>query len=187
MSAKLLSAILAMDAYNRGYNQAIFGLPNDPGTQIGNATIAIDSDDSSQDQADGFYGIAYQWGSDVVISYRGTDSILGTGTIGSDLLNGWLIGAGVMAPQAADAEAFYDAAVNKANATTTTSVAGGTVNNVLLVGHSLGGGLAGYIAALTGDSATIFDSMPYAAAAVYKLRRVSQIGCSGSIDSKAAC
>jgi hypothetical protein len=49
----LLAAILAMDAYNRGYDQAIAGLP--PSGAVGDATIVTDS----QNSADGFYGIEY--------------------------------------------------------------------------------------------------------------------------------
>lgn len=49
----LLAAILAMDAYNRRYDQAIAGLP--PSGAVRDATIVTDS----QNSADGFYGIEY--------------------------------------------------------------------------------------------------------------------------------
>jgi hypothetical protein len=38
MDSELFTAILAMDAYNRGYNAAI-ELPDEIDTEIGNATI----------------------------------------------------------------------------------------------------------------------------------------------------
>ena len=39
------------------------------------------------------------------------------------------------------------------------------IERVHLVGHSLGGGLAGVVGAISGDQAIIFDAMPYAALA----------------------
>ena len=62
-----------MDSYNRGYNAGI----NLTGTQIGNGTIVIDSSNVSlnlNDQAIGFYAIAYSYNGETVISYRGTDN-----------------------------------------------------------------------------------------------------------------
>ena len=97
------------------------------------------------------------WNGTTAISYRGTSwSSLVTGI--SDVLFGWPGGVGAnLAPQLVDAVNFYTDETGKA-------LNSGAQGNVLLVGHSLGGGLAGYIAALTGDSADIFDTMPYGAA-----------------------
>jgi hypothetical protein len=63
----LLAAILAMDAYNRGYSQAIAGLPD--GGQVGDATIVADSTSSVPSSAtDGFYGIEYSVNGQIVIA-----------------------------------------------------------------------------------------------------------------------
>ena len=75
----LFRAILAMDAYNRGYNAGI-GAPNlglgGSGTRIG---LAIVGDNSSvlgagRDQAASFFAQAYTLGGQTVISYRGMDA-----------------------------------------------------------------------------------------------------------------
>jgi len=100
---ELFSAILAMDAYNRGYFPGL----NIPGStpSIGTATI-IPLDVIFEDQSTlltiqqawqeaGFSATAYRLASgEIVISYRGTDNILGTVGSGSDLVNGWSFGAG---------------------------------------------------------------------------------------------
>jgi hypothetical protein len=39
MSSTLFTAILAMDAYNRGHGARVFGLSDENGTRIGTATI----------------------------------------------------------------------------------------------------------------------------------------------------
>jgi serralysin len=74
------------------------------------------------------------------------------------MLTGWITGVGVLGPQAVDAVEFYQDVVGK-------SIFNGTASNVILTGHSLGGGLAGLIASITGDRAEVFDAMPYEGAA----------------------
>jgi hypothetical protein len=117
MNTDLFNAILAMDSYNRGYNAGIvFGSDTTnstdaAGTQIGSVTV-YDSDGDAAAKAAGFYAIAYQESSGAVtISYRGTDSILGTGTYSftdADPLTGWGGGAGLTdTPQSVLAIAFY--------------------------------------------------------------------------------
>lgn len=154
MSSPLFTAILAMDAYNRGHGARVFGLSDENGTRIGTATIL-----TSDNDAIAFYAIAYLWNGRTVISYRGTDDRnLDPTDTASDVYTGWISGAGIMGPQSVRAEQFYDQVTRH-------SIFDGTLDNVLLTGHSLGGGLAGYIAAITGDPALVFDNMPYGAAA----------------------
>jgi hypothetical protein len=105
MNREVFLSILAMDSYQRGYAVGINGVA---GTKIGNATISRQSDirQGSPEVAAGFYALSYQWGTDTVISYRGTDfdaangllegdSILTKiskaidGEFGKDLWNGW--------------------------------------------------------------------------------------------------
>ncbi len=90
MNDTLLRAILAMDAYNRGYNSGISAV----GNQIGSATVYKDALDESllpagAAQAIGFYAAAYQLADgSIVISYRGTDEYL------LDPLNGYGVAIG---------------------------------------------------------------------------------------------
>lgn len=153
-------SILAMDSYNRGYAVGIAGLGG-IGSTIGSATLSFQSGVEANDpeRTASFYAAAYDWNGTTVISYRVTDSAL-------DAWTGWAVAAGVAADgpayvpgsQAALAADFYTAVTNQ-------GLYDGAASNVILTGHSQGGGLAGYISALTGTSATIFDNMPYSAAA----------------------
>jgi hypothetical protein len=116
MNQDLFLAILAMDAYNRGYGAGIANLGAE-GSWLGEAKIIrqSDVDPNTPGVTAGFYAVAYEWTpkgepTKTVISYRGTDNPLGgdpTKKGGSDLLNGWLIGAGFPVSQAWLAEQFY--------------------------------------------------------------------------------
>lgn len=89
MNRDLFLAILAMDSYNRGYDQGVLLNPEDSTTgqneadrPIGNATI-IDVPLPTGSASAGFYGIAYDMTGvagfapgETVISYRGTDANL---------------------------------------------------------------------------------------------------------------
>ncbi|MGJ8573381.1 MAG: calcium-binding protein [Hoeflea sp.] len=163
ISPELFMAILSMDSYNRGYQSGlggIDGLGSDVGTKLGNASVlyASDSSEGSAERAAGFYAVAYQWNGDTVISYRGTDddSILGNPwTSPSDVYNGWPLGGGdYTASQAQLATDFLAATTNQV-----------TSGSVVLTGHSLGGGLAGYLSQLYGNEAVLFDPMTYLQAA----------------------
>ncbi len=87
LDANLFKAILAMDAYNRGYNPGIVHEEGSDatGVSIGKATISSRKGDAAA-QAAGFYGIAYDMtdvagfaAGEKVISYRGTDTDFFTG------------------------------------------------------------------------------------------------------------
>ena len=165
----VFSAILAMDSYDRGYLANVFvppsgtGPDNQIGNKIGNAVITnVDPDENH-----GFYAIAYALpaasngaAAQQVISYRGTDPN-STVNAFNDFVYGWMAGAGFLTAQATDATNFYNTVTNQ-------TVAQGPNPGVVLVGHSLGGGLAGYIASLTGDNANVYDSMPYGAVTLAK-------------------
>ena len=141
ISDELFMAILAMDAYNRGYG-SVFTLE---GNAIGNATYRGDTlPEGSQDVS--FFASTYDWGTQKVIAYRGTDALV-------DPLSGWPVACGeYWGPQAIMAARVYQDLCQSSNV---------AANDILLTGHSLGGGLAGLIGGIYGSSATIFDNMPY--------------------------
>jgi len=150
---ELFRAILAMDSYNRGYNAGIANLTS---TLIGNAfistdsSILVDENEERLDQPASFYAVAYDLDGETVISYRGTDSIPFD-------VPGYGLALGVYnVTQARLAAQFY------------LGIAATTgINNISLTGHSLGGGLAGFVSGLYGSDATIFDSMPFEDAATF--------------------
>jgi hypothetical protein len=140
ISPELLLAILAMDSYNRGYDEGIQGLGG-PGTLIGTATFTEQSaiaPDTPGVNA-GFYAAAYTLADGtVVISYRGTDKNIAfdswwSDEAGSDLWNGYGTSVGsTMNDQAHLAAEFYQAVTGTADTNPTTGSA-------ILIGHSLGG------------------------------------------------
>ena len=160
ISQSLMLSLLAMDSYNRGYLPGLdlvaLGASS---TSLGNATITADSTANiglAQTSAAGFYAASYTWNGKTVISYRGTDNptALAGPTGASDILSGWVSGVGIPGSQVYLAEQFY-------NSVTGTTFLSGPAANTILTGHSLGGGLAGYMAALSGTQAQVFDSMPF--------------------------
>lgn len=177
ISSDLYLAVFAMDAYNQGYSPGINGV----GHQIGTAILDTDSSQvlgDGIDKAHGFYAVSYSWNGQRIISYRGTDDISGYAIpSGSDLLRGWSIGAGFAAgTQADDAKLFYRGVTGHSVYDTAFGP-----SNVVLTGHSLGGGLAGYVSSLTGDLGVMFDYEPYAAAALADaLARARQLGISNA-------
>lgn len=156
-------AILSMDAYNEGYSPGM-SLPNT--TPIGGArrsadstaVLGVDANGVPVDQSATFYAVAYQWQGETIISYRGTQLSTLSSTLG-DVLNGWTVGLGfAAASQAQFAMQFY---------TDVTGAPVGAVtppSNVVLTGHSLGGGLAAFVADLTGARADVFDNIPFGVA-----------------------
>ena len=148
ISPDLFFAIVSLDSYNRGYDPGVVGLGGLL-SEIGDVVLLTDSETlpetSGVGEAASFYAAAYQDSSgNIVISYRGTDDPL------SDAFTGWVTGAGYLSAQARLAAEFYYQ-VQQANPEAT----------ITLTGHSLGGGLAGLMARLTGSTAYIFDNMPF--------------------------
>ena len=162
MTDALMSAILAMDAYNRSYDEGLVltGATVDQG-KIGFAEI-VQADDVAAARAVSFFAIAYDIDGERVISYRGTDNALGTTAslwTDGDIFNGWIGGAGVISDQAIRAVNFYQAMSNDLSLGQDYRLA-----NISLTGHSLGGGLAGLVASLYHREAMVFDNMPFEAA-----------------------
>jgi hypothetical protein len=158
----LFLAILALDSYNRGYLPGYTEVFERNGTAIGDATIKAASDPDREDVA--FFAQSYVWSIDnvvnKVISYRGTTFEIGINT-GRDVLYGWTLSGGwANAPQPRLAKAFYEQ-ITQQNVYGTTPPA-----NVILTGHSLGGGLAGFVGVLTGADTSIYNNIGFGAGAV---------------------
>lgn len=98
-----------------------------------------------------------------VISYRGTNSF--GGLFPNDIFSGWAVGAGILSPTTYAPGAQGQLALDFYQSVTGQNALSTEGGNAILTGHSLGGGLAGLIASLSGDEAVVFDSMPYGAAA----------------------
>ena len=152
MTQDLMLAILAMDSYNRGYNAGV----NLTGSTVGDATVSLESSISlglENTQSTGFYAASYSWNGKTVISYRGTDSPFGSGAIGGDVANGWILSLAAPASQVTQAAAFYQQVTGK-------SICAGPAGNVILTGHSPGGGLAEIMSVISGTQGVGFDYAP---------------------------
>jgi hypothetical protein len=92
ISQELLTAILAMDSYNRG-GAAGIEVSN---TQIGSATLLVRPTGISITDwnSAGFYATAYDTSFGTVISYRGTDNptLFANANGPSDIIKGWVAG-----------------------------------------------------------------------------------------------
>lgn len=88
MNSEIFLAILAMNSYNRGYDQRVEGL-KDTGS-IGNANIGDLSDfrPASDGLRADFFAIEYEHAGETIIAYRGTDNLA------KDAVNGYGVGAG---------------------------------------------------------------------------------------------
>jgi hypothetical protein len=141
ISRDLFLSLLALDSYNRGYGAGININSGNAPIKLGTANF-LDQSGTSAPADKGFYGIAYSWNGEKVISYRGTDNygfsndpVAGA----TDLLNGWVAGLGyTSASQLGMAADFYKSVTGASSVYTRNA-------NVTLTGHSLGGGLAGCV------------------------------------------
>lgn len=100
-----------------------------------------------QDSSTGFEASAYTNGTEIVISFAGTDPGDITGDIAADLG----LAAGTGSAQLLQAAQYYLQVKASAPAGTT----------ITLTGHSLGGGLASLVAAFFGEKAYTFDQAPF--------------------------
>jgi|GEM_PF-2835794 len=197
MSKELYLALFSMDAYNRGYNPKIEGLGG-LNAHIGNALITHESDleDGLPGVTHSFYAVAYEFNTEnpnfvtvddsgqtvgaAVISYRGTDQILPSfGEAWGDLAQGWTLGAGY--PEAGSQGLYSLSFFNDVTERNPFDIGAG--NGVFVTGHSLGGGLAGFVSLISGAKGIGYDHMPYGEAAVFELvyelqRRATAAGLS---------
>lgn len=160
----IMMAVMSLDTYSRGYDARNFDPDLAENGRIGNYRITHTSTDAQE--SDDFYALAYidnvngVDGTDRIIAYRGTDDFP------MDAWYGYGVGAGSPgSPQGQHAIAFYEAVTGRdVNSTA-------PISNISLTGHSLGGGLAGYVAALSGANAVVFDNMPFRMAAIANAQR----------------
>ncbi len=159
MTSQIMRAILAPDAYNREYNQGFLV----EARRLGDAEVKTPMPNKNI----GFFAQSYDLNGEKIISYRGTDTELPQSlldfftdyeaflTIFSpyrDGVNGFGIGRG--SPHGAQATAameFHKAVLGK------TGEDLGNQQNVTIVGLSLGGGLAGCVAAPYGQQTILFE------------------------------
>ncbi len=176
MNYEVFLSLLAMDSYNRGPGSGLRSL----GTSgfIGPARVVTDSDnffgqpDRDEASAAGFYAVQYIWNDMRFISYRGTNAQFDFSSPQAffnspgarDVWNGWSVGAGfATAGQAKFARIFYEGLTNQSIFDPLTPL--GALPTVL-VGHSLGGGLAGFVGSLSNRLSYGFDHMPFGVAAL---------------------
>ncbi|WP_100260935.1 hypothetical protein [Qipengyuania seohaensis] len=119
MDREVFLSLLALDSYNRGYGANLGRLEEEGG--IGAATIRpFEPDEQDGWEAAGFYGIAYNWSGETIISYRGTnfefDSALSfiNSPLYNDVFGGWTLGGGFSpTSQGSLAIEFYKAVCNQ--------------------------------------------------------------------------
>lgn len=134
---QLLYALLSMDVYHRGVAGGLLGVV--PDTQIDSTTRSA----PTSDKTIGFFAQSYTYNGATIIVYRGTDdgsiNFLENG-LEPDSINGYSLSIGLSSnPQARAAIEFYQ---------TFSGTDSPATANIILVGQSLGGGLAGYVGAL---------------------------------------
>lgn len=140
-NTNLAYALLALDSYNRGYGTSVRDTddPDNLDDPIDEAKIGdwvvIDSKKDAEAEAIGCYAIAYrnETTGEIVIAYRGTDNP------SVDILQGYGIAIGSPTnPQAIMAMEFFNAVTGRVPGTEP-----GSFPNVVVTGHSMGGGIAG--------------------------------------------
>ena len=154
-------AVFAIDAGNRGYNEGVYG-PDGPlstsnNTPIGGGTLVGTSRDlgldpnttQPRDIQAGFFATTYRVGTEVIISFRGAD-----GLFSDDFFD--VVSAVTSWSQPSEqlmmAIEYYKLVLSEEV---------GTGDTVTLVGHSLGGFLAGAVASLFEEPAVVFDAVGF--------------------------
>lgn len=145
VSTQILS-VLSLDSYGREINAGLIDPTSEtPGLQgnLGSISYLGSSRDFLPATGSGFYATVYSVNGEIVIAFRGTD---GDGDLAEDAL----FVAGQVGPQTQLAFELYE-----------TVRAAYPTSSIVLTGHSLGGALAGTVAAVRGLEAVIFDNVGF--------------------------
>ncbi len=161
-------ALLSLDAYNRGANPKLAGSDgHELSDHIGTALNEFDSYEISGSTEAGFGASGYRLADGtIVIAYRGTDFDFSSPSAVLELFKdvgaGWMSSFGVAGTDVLGVGLQPSFAAKFFKDTTGHDVfSGGDISNVIVTGHSLGGGLGGYIGSLSGVKTVIFNEIPY--------------------------
>jgi hypothetical protein len=161
--ATVIDAVFAMNAYEHNPDDGLWTtddlgrfFPNLYAGQLGDYSLeAVSTADENANN--NFFAIAYRSSAgQTIISYRGTTNL------SADAPNGYGIAGGIpTGPDATNAIAFYQEVASLLNDPWQSP------SDIIVVGHSLGGGLAGFVGAIYGLHGVLFDNMPFNNAAYH--------------------
>ena len=145
----LFHAILALDVYHRGTNSGLKDLTGQGITKVGTATLQASSAKKLEEDI-GFVAFQYELDDGTnVYGYRGTDRGFGNPT---EIEHGFFTSLGIPdARQSLEAVRFFNEGQGGI----------GNADNAIVLGQSLGGGLAGFVSNLYGVQASIYNNMPF--------------------------
>jgi len=171
---EIMSAVLALDVYNRGNNAKLDAqsIVSDLGNQIGLYKVQpnVVSKLGSDNGLSAAYYISLEKSEyNDVISYRGTDVNGNWGDTIQDGAHGFGLGAGfseVASAQVREAMRFFEDVTDASQSYDHSN----PIQNLTITGQSLGGGLAGFVAAVTGNKGILFQNMPYLLGAISSVK-----------------
>ncbi|MEH6474685.1 MAG: hypothetical protein V7727_03300 [Sneathiella sp.] len=136
-------SILALDTY---YDRGVIGTPQAVNEAL-TSSYGLTAVQTATD-VNGFSATVYKASdNDYIISYTGLNG-------GADYDDCVLLGAGVVPAQFTNAMALYN------DVLADVILAGGDASKISLTGHSMGGGLASMVSAVTGADAVVTDPAP---------------------------
>lgn len=199
-NTQIMTAVLALDVYNRGDMPKVDVTPVVDATHSGLGFYKLSKAEPDQTARDKGMFAAFYVSSNVdyndVISYRGTDVnhhgatwsqyLAELGATLSDFAYGFGLGAGnPFSTQAMDAIRYFEKVTNTSYSYDHPNI----IDHLTITGQSLGGGLAGYVASITGNNGLIFQNMPYVEgsreAILEKLQEKYPYATPGEIDALA--